>query len=956
MQHEDAEIGSLHTAHLGQNPERDAGQDLSRRAGQEPEEDPDHGPAQGPRQGSGKGLGQGSGLQSTEHSPIGGAQAKAVQAQRGKDAFNQSPLSANHSGNLNEVLSTEHGGGDNIADNSDFPNHSQYGYGLPDRSYDPDTGDGSADTTDTKTIQQAPVPEFPESVDRDAGPVDHTVNESRGQVGGRDNSASLANLANTVSSLPGHTDHEPDRDPASDRDSNSGRLTDRPLQTSAGPNLEQDPDLEPTEATEPIARIREPNTFPDSGQEAGLFRPGLSRPDLRESTTASLRLKTPGHANFAASEISGPKIPEPGELNEDPVSENARLETASGSTPRDTNLDSHTSCGPVFSAPGSADPQKDWQGMDGQEMDEQEKAPQPAAPQGVVDRWNFAPPADADAETAQPQVQVQFTHPTPDRKEPWAAHHAEDRTSENRNFSTVPSSVDSSWPTQELVEADRAQRQRLNGLDQEGDKGQQGSKQEHTLASISGTVPTPSSDLVDALGMEHELDLDDLDDLDDLVDADLDAELDADLDGDLDDADNTDDAANTGSPDTCDTSDTSDTSDQSWGALSSEPPVRRSKARTLRTENQYAVYVRSMYNSSIRLRTVDPQQPPVVTPLQVVRDLVGSMNGYAPSTWKLYRSALLWHMATHRNDNELYEEAYQLIAGSLAASRRPDLLNENQGANPDANANSGADATKTTKPSTKKTISEIDLNKLINQLCGMNRITNWGSRTQFWLLAGLACGARPSEWVGASWLDDSQTILCIPNSKRKMTVPIWQLIGPGQTIHDVEANHPERLLRGSLFDPSKQTRNVAIASEDKLWVNLHLGALNDYLNKSPQFEVDQAYIRYYNMCRKVLRKACLIAFEKKQYPLYVMRSQYAANLKAELPLEEVAARMGHEPSGRTTMSSYGPRTSAHGGRGAPTPAQQQAKAQARQERTQKNLDKNAATDASLGTDGFSQNF
>ena len=336
-----------------------------------------------------------------------------------------------------------------------------------------------------------------------------------------------------------------------------------------------------------------------------------------------------------------------------------------------------------------------------------------------------------------------------------------------------------------------------------------------------------------------------------------------------------------------------------------------SRARSPKTEKQYEVRVRMIWRNSVEFRSTDPQQPVVVTPLEVTQDFIASRAHRSENTWALYRSALLWHLFQRRRENNSYEESYYLLSGAKALT---------------------APGAKTKKPQ-KKTISEDHLNQVIDTLGGMNRHVNWGSRTQFWVQAGIGSGLRPGEWFGASWLDETQTVLCIPNGKRKTTVPIFSIVAPGQTIHDVEANNPELLKPGSASDETKRIRNVEIDSRDKIWVNLHMGALNAYLDKVPEDERKNRFINYYNMCRKVLYLACLRTFDgKKQYPLYCMRSQYAANMKAEMPLADVSARMGHERSGKTTKKDYGPRSAAHGGWGVPTPLEQQAGIEARRSR------------------------
>src|SRR5438105_775987 len=314
-------------------------------------------------------------------------------------------------------------------------------------------------------------------------------------------------------------------------------------------------------------------------------------------------------------------------------------------------------------------------------------------------------------------------------------------------------------------------------------------------------------------------------------------------------------------------------------ALIAAPPATRgdSLARTPKTEADYEVRVRHLYRRSTRSRTTDPQQPAVVSPLDVVNDYIESAINHSEASWRLYRAAMLWHLANHKSEAPEYETAFQVLARTRKA--------------PGSRAQLPADRRAYAR---KKAIPEDDLAKLLNVLSSMNRTMNWGSRTQFWLLAGLASGARPGEWPGASWLDESQETLCVPNTKLKRTVPIYKVVDAGQTIHEVEEFHPERLTPGPESDDSRRIRNVPIDPSDRIYVQLHLASLNDFMSKR-QGDPKDAFFRYYDACRKAIREASLRAFKgKKLYSLYVMRSQFAANKKAMTGLKDVAHLMGHE--------------------------------------------------------------
>lgn len=320
-----------------------------------------------------------------------------------------------------------------------------------------------------------------------------------------------------------------------------------------------------------------------------------------------------------------------------------------------------------------------------------------------------------------------------------------------------------------------------------------------------------------------------------------------------------------------------------------------STARTRETEFQYLDRVHKFIRDAKAKRAPDPETDVIITPMDLVDDLFEKADSLAANSWKTYRSALLWYLAVKRKVAPAYEEAYTRVA---AAATKP--------------APAPTRERSTRKP--PKSISEAHFTTLVAQLSTMNRHSGWGTRTQYWLHAAIATGARPQEWVGAGWAEPGSGLLRLNNAKRKIAKPS-QLGGTGKTIHDVESATPELIDPGLLLDPERDFRTVPIDAKDRLWVGQHLSALAAYTATRPELSALKAYKAYYNVCRSVLTDACHRAFAgKRLYSLYVMRSQFASNKKAVLPLDEVAALMGHE-SDKTTRSFYGRRKDAFGGKG-----------------------------------------
>lgn len=332
--------------------------------------------------------------------------------------------------------------------------------------------------------------------------------------------------------------------------------------------------------------------------------------------------------------------------------------------------------------------------------------------------------------------------------------------------------------------------------------------------------------------------------------------------------------------------------------------------RTAETEAAYATRVRQLYNAAALRRGVSKDLAQTLPPGEVVQDLIETGPQRSLASWRLYRSALLWHLAQHRRHAPEYQAAYdRLVATKVEpASRDVGRAKARQG---------------------KNTIPEKDLKQLLNTLAAnamrsrTRQGANWAERTQYWLHASLATGLRPNEWETAHWANEGREVLMAPNSKAKVAEPAFHRVEPGRSVYDDEfppsaAGSEEGSLPGSgedtvatapaagaPVDPEITFRAIPVPEEARDWVSLHLDSIRDS-------GVDFSF--YYERCRQALWRACKIAFKGRVlYSLYTMRSQFSANAKASMPLEDVGALMGHsDPSNKTTKRNYGPRTAAHG--------------------------------------------
>lgn len=329
---------------------------------------------------------------------------------------------------------------------------------------------------------------------------------------------------------------------------------------------------------------------------------------------------------------------------------------------------------------------------------------------------------------------------------------------------------------------------------------------------------------------------------------------------------------------------------------------RRSKVRSPETEAQYVDRVRSLWRASVDARTIDPQHPVDPTPAEVVQDLIDSAAGESPrrspASFSLYRSALLWHLAQHQHEHDAYRVAYE----ALATTKRPPGVQQQPASKRKATA--------------KRCFVGNDLADLVNTLMEFNRRDYWGSYAQYWLQATIACGARPGEWIGASWIDRDALKVQIPNSKRKAasSTPFERLAAaPGAlSVYDLPDTEPDD-DDDEDSDGVGPYRTVEVNREEAVYIDLHLDAMENYISKQLSQGAEsreQAFARYYEMVRRTLRKACEVAFRgQKKYSLRSARSQFAANRKADHGLSAVAGDMGHGNE-RTTMGNYGHRSRA----------------------------------------------
>jgi hypothetical protein len=270
----------------------------------------------------------------------------------------------------------------------------------------------------------------------------------------------------------------------------------------------------------------------------------------------------------------------------------------------------------------------------------------------------------------------------------------------------------------------------------------------------------------------------------------------------------------------------------------------------------------------------DPDAPALIKPIEVVEYLNWRLQpqpGLSPleeSTWRAYRSALLWDFSRTKDPE------FDLACKELERLKEP---RPPQGASDIDGAWLGDEAI-TRGPNKRHGIRPADLVRLVDQLGAMNRHKKWGVRTQYWIQAGIATGLRPGEWQHARWADEAMNLLIAPTLKVKASPAAYARAGrdAADQVNDQEAPR------------SLPLRAIAVDSADQMYVEGHLLCIREALATGMSFKA------YQNYCRHTLWRACRQLWGgKKLYSLYNARHQFSANARGKLSPDELANVMGH---------------------------------------------------------------
>lgn len=296
-------------------------------------------------------------------------------------------------------------------------------------------------------------------------------------------------------------------------------------------------------------------------------------------------------------------------------------------------------------------------------------------------------------------------------------------------------------------------------------------------------------------------------------------------------------------------------------------------------------------------RSSNIDDPAIVRPGDLVDDWIARRYTNRPRTENLQRAALLWVFQNKK-----------IFGWEAACARLQAISQESVRSRRAALDVSGQNHVRVKG----KVIPPEDLQLLINQLRSMG---TWGARAQYFLLAGVASGARPIEWLKTVWVDEEHSTIRIGTAKIKNR-NAWDSIEPMKYLDFSNSIEPQK---ENPLTSESICRDVFIEPQYRRYVDLHMTSTKLILQEARTDSVndrisdeDLYKVKYFDKIRHCIWRACRGAFPgdpKKRYSLSDMRQTFSANRKAQNGLWSTAIELGH--TGVTsTKDHYAPASKA----------------------------------------------
>lgn len=343
------------------------------------------------------------------------------------------------------------------------------------------------------------------------------------------------------------------------------------------------------------------------------------------------------------------------------------------------------------------------------------------------------------------------------------------------------------------------------------------------------------------------------------------------------------------------------------------PDFGRVPAISESSKKFYLGIVRLLEKYSTDKRSFDRLEPVAVSPKEIVEDLFERFD-IKHATFRIYKCALIWHLRSNIASAH-FAEAYKVLR-ALEKKRK---------------SQEESDLNRRKQRRKVKVISEKDFKTLLEELAGRGWRSKWSYNAQYFLLAVLATGVRPTEWPSAEWGDPQKTILRVVTAKKKMSDPAYmreadfshtrdgdvRLVGEAMKPKDrpepaevysetADGSSHIDVQEDDSDEENEGTREILVEEKDRFNVDYHMQLIREHL------AAGKDYFSYFNSTRVAIHRACHKIWNgRRLYSLYTMRSQFSANKKRSVGTVKTAAMMGHSRPDSPSAGHYGRSSQAH---------------------------------------------
>ena len=197
------------------------------------------------------------------------------------------------------------------------------------------------------------------------------------------------------------------------------------------------------------------------------------------------------------------------------------------------------------------------------------------------------------------------------------------------------------------------------------------------------------------------------------------------------------------------------------------------------------------------------------------------------------------------------------------------------------------------RPKGPTSIPKKDLDMLVNYLDAKSKRKDsfWHAHVKVMLLATLATGIRPIEWLSAKWTSVDKVAVQVLTAKSHASTAPFERIKKASKYPKISA--------------SKQlpkTRNIPVNDpSDRLMIDGHMKIISEFVLSEEMMFKD-----FHKLFVQVMTRASKDLWgSEKKYSIYSGRKQFSANKKAEVGINLTAILMGHSRPDTPSASSYG---------------------------------------------------